>query len=215
MFATLDGHRITKGHVVIPLRGCITADVQLDDPVELSGPVTLVVGDLSIKAAVTRGGPFTGSSSFRLIGGAAGWMKTIGPKPYDQPWGVKLSAVLQDAAREVGETVSVATDRTLGTRWERQKAPAAWLLQRLAEQWWIDTKGVTIVGARPSPTITSAFDVVKAEPEKGRVIIATEVLSAWLPAAKFSSPTLKTQQISGVVHKLNAGKVRTEVWTSG
>jgi hypothetical protein len=214
MFASLNGHRVTKGHVVVPLNGCITASVSLDEAVELSGPVILVVGDLTIKAAVVRGGPFTGSSSFQLIGGAGGWMKTIGPKAYDQPFGVKLSAVLTDAAREVGETVSISSDRTLGTRWARQKAPAAWLLQRLADQWWIREDGVTIVGPRATPTITSAFDVVKAKPEQGVVLVATEFPSVWLPGAKFSSPTM-SGQISAVVHKINATQIRTEVWTSG
>lgn len=215
MFATLNGNQVTRGNCVIPFKGTWTADVWLSEAIELTGSVTLAIGDLTLKGAVTRGGTFTGQANYRLIGGAGGWMQTIEARNYKSPFGVKSSAILEDAARAVGESVEVTADRTLGAFFVRERAPAARVLNQLAESWWLREDGVTVVGARATPTITSPFEIITAELEKGRVLVATDFPAAWMPGANFSSPTLSTQQISSVVHKLSAAKLRTEVWTVG
>lgn len=215
MFSTLNGSRVTRAQVVIPYKGTWTADVWIDDATDLTGSVTLVIGDLTLKGTVTRGGSFTGQSSFRLIGGAGGWMKTLGPRPYQKPAGVKASVVLTDAGKEVGETVSVTADRTLGAFYEREKGPAARVLAILAEQWWIREDGVTVVGPRSTPTIVSPFELSKYDPNTGRLLIATDNPAAWIPGARFSSSTIPTKSINTIVHKVTPTSVRTEVWISG
>lgn len=215
MFATLNGSRVTRANIVIPAKGCFTADVWIDDATSITGPVTLTIGSLSLVGTVTRGGSFTGQSSFRIIAGAGGWMKTLTARYYKHTFGVKASAVLTDAGNEVGETVIVKSDRTLGQYFVREQGPAARLLAQLGDVWWIRPDGVTVIGPRDTPTITSAFDVMGASPESGKIQIATDFPEAWVPGCKFSSPTLSTQQISTVVHKVTPNSVRTEVWING
>lgn len=216
MFATLAGNQIVRGSVTIPMYGTWTADVWLADATVLEGTVSLVIGDLSLKSTITRGGPYTGQASYRLVGGAGGWRKTVMiERPYQTPFGVKASNVLKDVAARVGEVVSVTSDRTLGQFWTVERAPAARALQQIGISWWVREDGVTIVGPRATPTITSPFEVLRADLEKGRVEVATDNPAAWIPGAKFSSPTLKQQQISAVTHQISANKFRTEVWTVG
>jgi hypothetical protein len=216
MFATLAGHQIVRGSVTIPLYGTWTADVWLADATVLEGTVALVIGDLTLKSTITRGGSYTGQASYRLVGGAGGWMREAEAKQYRSPFGVKASNVLKDVAAMVGETVSVTSDRTLGQFWSVEKAPAARALQQIGISWWLREDGVTIVGPRATPTITSPFEVIRADLEKGRVEVATDFPSQWLPGAKFMSAVLpKPQQISAVTHTLSASKFRTEVWNVG
>jgi hypothetical protein len=215
MFSSLNGSRVTKAQVVIPYKGTWTADVWIDDATDLTGAVTLIIGDLTLIGTVTRGGSFTGQSSFRLIGGAGGWMKTIGPRYYQKPAGVKASVILTDAGREVGETVSVTADRTLGQAFVREQGPAARVLAMLAESWFVKEDGVTVVGPRSTPTIVSPFELVKADREKGRLVVATDNPAVWIPGARFSSATIPTQGINTIVHKVTPTSVRTEVWTNG
>ena len=89
------------------------------------------------------------------------------------------------------------------------------ILAMLAEQWWIREDGVTVIGARPTPTIVSTFDVITADREKGRIEVATDTPADWIPGSKFSSSTLPTQMINAVVHKVTPTALRTEVWTNG
>jgi hypothetical protein len=215
MFATLNGSRVTKAQVIIGFKGPWTADVWIEDATEITGAVTLVIGDLSLKGTVTRGGNFTGQGSFRLIGGAGGWMKQLSPRYYKSPFGVKASNVLTDAGREVGETVSVTSDRTLGQFYVREQGPAARVLALLAEQWWLREDGVTVVGPRATPTFVTPFEVIKADREKGRVLISTDNPADWIPGARFSSATIPTQTINAVVHKVSPTSLRSEVWTNG
>lgn len=215
MFASLNGNLITRGRVDIPINGNWTGDVWISEAIEISGAVTLVIGDLTLKGAVYRGGTFTGRANYRLVGGAGGWMKTIPPKFYQTPFGVKASAVLKDAAHACGETLSVTADRTLGAFYTREKAPAARTLNLLAQGWWMREDGVTVAGPRATPIIASSFEVIKAELEKGFIEVATDFPSQWVPGAKFSNSTLKPQQISLVTHQVTATKLRTQVWTVG
>lgn len=215
MFATLNGSRVTRANVILPFKGAWTADVWIDEATDVTGSVTLVIGDLTLKGTVTRGGSFTGRSAFRLIAGAGGWMKALDARYYKSPFGVKASAVLTDAGKEVGETVTVTADRTLGQFFVREQGPAARVLAMLADQWWIREDGVTVVGVRTSATIVEPFEVISAAPEKGRVEVASDTPAVWVPGSKFNSSTLPTQTINAVVHKVSPTAVRTEVWTNG
>lgn len=215
MFATLQGLGATRAEVTIPMTGNWTADVWIAEASSFTGKVTLTIGDLVLVGTVTRGGTFTGASNYRLIGGAGGWMREVEPKPYRSPFGVKASQVLTAAARDVGETVVMEMDRTLGSFWSRERGPAARQIQMMGLPWYMREDGVTVFGTRATPTISSSFDVLKADLEKGRVQVATDFPSKWMPGAKFSSTTLPQQQISAVTHYVTSNKLRTEVWTVG
>lgn len=224
MYATLNDFGISRLYLVIPSRGLWTADIVLDRSVamsDLSGEVTLKIGEnFVLIGTVFRAGDFTGAAGFRVVGGAGGWMKLLPAKAYQSPAGVKLSSVLRDTAKAVGETVNVQQDATVGQFFIRENnAPASRVLNALAPNWWVNpTDGVTQVGTRAQTQIASQFDTLPASDGTslllGRIVVATDKPEEWVPGRQFQSLVVSLKTISAVVHKLDATKLRTEVWTT-
>lgn len=216
LFASLNGHPLQQGTLSIPFYGAWVADVNVASGGEnLSGRVTLVLAGLTLKGYIFRGGDFTGSTIYRVCGGS-GWQIEVTPYPYISRFGLKLSIILKDVASKIGETVNVQTDRTIGTFYLRQRAPASRVLQQLSPHYWIDPAGVTQVGERSSPTITSSFSVLPGTNlGLGKIVVGTEAVEDWVPGSLFSGATLPQQRkISGVLHKWGANKLQTTVWTT-
>jgi hypothetical protein len=214
MWASLGGERIISGNVQIPSYGIWTADLVLDNTVAIPTQTTLVVADLTLVANVYRMASFSGSRSALVVGGYGGWRKELVPKSYQQPGGISLSLVLGDAASEVGEKITVATDVRLREKFVREGEQAGRLLRQLAGSiWWMASDGMTHVGPRPTGAITQPFQAIDYSGSKGRIHVSAETLSEWLPGRSFTSPTITTARvISSVYHTLeNDGKARTEV----
>jgi hypothetical protein len=211
-FASCNREAIMKGSITIPFYGTWSADIDVDTGAPIKGPVTLVLGPLTLQGSAYRSDVFAGIASARIVGGGGGWGKSLPSKAYNLPGGVPVSMVLGDAAIECGEKVSGASG-TLGAFWVRDQAPAARTLRLMAGTiWWMDMTGTTQLLPRPTPTIRSAFEVISDEPGSGRVVVATESPQDWVPGAIFSSPTTAPTPISSVTHTLtNAGIGRTEI----
>lgn len=212
LFAELNGNRIVTGVLVFPFLGIPYADVLLDKVADATGPQTLTVGPLAMKCVAITVGAFTGSTRVRVVGGTAGWRKSIPPKSYQHDLGVRKSTVIGDAARECGETVVVDTDGPVGQAFVRQLAPAARVLEQVGDPWWVRSDGITEVGIRSSDEIKSHFDVVSAQLSIGQLFIATDDLQDWVPGRRFQTPTISTRTLSTVVHHLEKDRVRTEAW---
>lgn len=188
--ATLNGHRVTSARATIPAWGAWYADVAVDGDHPLAGSVTLKVSDLTLVGSVIAGSAAQGRSNFRIVGGAGGWGKPLSPKSYANDAGVKHATILQDAAREVGETLgTVSTQDRVGPAYVRQTqengrpVPASRVLQQLAyNRWYIDEAGVTHIGARPAGALVGK--VTRVEPvdqARGRVVLAAEQIATILP----------------------------------
>lgn len=212
LFAELNGNRIVTGVLVFQFLGIPYADVLLDKVADISGPQTLTLGPLSVKCTAVTVGAFTGSTRVRVVGGAAGWRKTIGPKSYQHDLGVKKSTVVGDAARECGETVVVDADGSVGQAFVRQQSPAARVLEQVGDPWWVRPDGVTEVGVRASDEIKSHFDVVSAQLAIGQLFVATDDVQDWMPGRKFQTPTISLRTIASVVHHVEKDRIRTEAW---
>jgi hypothetical protein len=215
-FANVSGQRVVSMSLGMPKLGAWVADVVLAAPQPLpSGPLTLVLGNLSLSGAVYRQDAFAGLVNARLVAGAAGWSNTVQPRGYNNPAGVLLSTVLGDAALEVGEQVNVMTDGVVGRRaFGREQGPASDLLRAYAlPLWWIDSHGVTQVGPRPSPTVRTSFEVEQYDGGRGELLISTEDYASWLPGAQFNVPTISsTQTLACVRHVVsNDGRARMHV----
>jgi len=218
MLGSINGVAIKTAEVTLPFRGVWTADVVTEGEIDADGPVTITIADLTLVGTVDRMGDFLGSGNLRIVGGAGGWMKPVPAKYYQNSFGLKLSPIVSDAAREAGETVNVSSDaeRTVGSFYMREQAPAARVLAQLTSLWWVDFAGVTQVAVtRKATPITATFDVLPkgTDLHLGRVALATDTPCAFVPGCTFSSQTLSKQTISTVVHRLGANKLRTEVWT--
>lgn len=212
MFASISGQVVNRATVTIPYSGIWHADVEANG-VLVSGAVTLTVGSLVLKGTVFRSGFFAGDFHYRIVGGAGGWQKIVPSQVYNSNSSIKLSLVLNDAARVAGETISLDTDRDIGPFYVRQQAPAARVLNQLTASWYVRPDGVTAVGSRSGDMIASPFDVLAGtDLGLGKVLLATDRPEDFTPGRTFKSLTLSTQSIGGVVHRLDRAKLRTEVW---
>lgn len=217
-YATLNSERVTVGSVCIPYYGLWSADVSLAGEVDVTGAVTLVVGNLTLQGFVYRGALFAGTRSLRLVGGAGGWRRDVQRQAYYNPNGVRLSLLLGDAASVVGERVRVPSDRVVGNWWVRETAPASRLVRQLiGETWWVDSAGVLQASDRTDFTpIASEFTTTSRRGGEGAFDIATEDLASWTPGRTFSSPTVTSpQKVNSVtIHMPSDGALRLSVLTT-
>jgi hypothetical protein len=215
-FASYAGARAAFVDLVIPLYGLWSADVTiaLDDAVPGTGP--LVVGNMTLQGFVARQALYGGSRRLRLIGGFGGWRKPIPSQQYSLKSGVRLSLLLNDAAKLVGERVNVPNDSVIGSTFTRVAGPASLLLSDLAgESWYIDAAGVTQVATWPTAPIQSHFDVIAQDGAAGAIFIATEDYAEWVPGKTFSSPfTVGAYTVRGLELTVkDDGIARVEVLT--
>jgi len=212
LFAEISGNRVVAGSICILALGVWYADMLLDRTVEISGAQTVSLGPLTMKGTVVIGGSFTGSTRVRVIGGAAGWRLPVPAKSYQHDLGVKKSTVIGDAARAVGETVSIAKDGILGSAFVRQRGPASRVLNQVGDLWYVRADGVTVIGARDASKIASEFSVISAQLAIGQIVVATENPQDWTPGRKFSTETISERTVSAVMHKIDKDQFRTEAW---
>ncbi len=217
---TLNGARVSSVSVKTPFYGAWSADVTMagaEDIVDAEKHVTtavaLVIGDLTLRGTIVRQAVYGGARSIWIVAGAGGWRNVIAAKGYSQEGGIKLSTVLNDAARAAGESIAIATadDRTIGTSYARERAAAERVLAlETAGAWWIDTAGVTQLAARVGTAVVAPFTVVKQMGGAGQFEIATENPSQWQPGRTFAAPQITgTHTISSVtLDASNDGKVR-------
>lgn len=104
---SLNGRRVIAADVRLPPSGVWTADLDLDEAAApLTGAAVVQLGALTLRGTVdpTHSGEFADARRVRVLGGAGGWGKELPPRSYHNDAGVKRSTILQDAAREAGET---------------------------------------------------------------------------------------------------------------
>lgn len=211
---SINGQTAISAAITIPFYGPWSADVVLATTAAIPSSVTLAIGKLSLVGTVYRQSSFSGSRSVRIVGGAGGWRTTLPARGYSNAGGLKLSTVLGDAAREAKETISIPTDRGIGTAYVREKAKGERVLKLLTGgQWWIDPAGVTQLKTRDASAIATPFTVTSWSGGKGKFEIATEDYQDWLPGRTFTSPTVTTSQTISLVTVLleNGGKLRLHV----
>lgn len=194
-YLSANGSRVVDLDLSIAYYGAPVCDLALATPVPLTGPVAVIVGNLSLVMAPLRQRTFAGQTYARLVGGAAGWQKPVSIGPYSNPAGALLSHVLGDLAMATGERVSLAAglDRSLGAFYVPDNTgPAARTLAAVAGPlWWVDFAGVTqVASARPATTVNSPATIPDYDGGKGWVSVATEDPAAWVPGATYTSAVI-------------------------
>ena len=154
-FATVAGFPIVAGELLIPLVGAWTADVHLATANELSGPVEVVIGNLTLQGFVYRSQAYGGQTRARIVAGAGGWRTVVDKQGYGSSNGVKVSHILGDVASAVGETVNVPADASVGNSFTRAEAVASDVLWQLVSSgaipsWYVDNAGTTQATYRPT-----------------------------------------------------------------
>lgn len=211
--ATLNGQRVTHATAQIPRWGCWYADASVDGNVTLSGAVTLVLADLTLKGTILSGGADKGRSHFRIVAGGGGWGKPVPKRSYSSDVGVRKAAVLTDAATLAGETLGTLSQTDmLGPHWVREEGPAAQTLELVAPgAWYVGEDGVTQIGARATRALVGAVTQGKVDLALGTVEIASDSIAQLLPGV-----VVNGVEALDVRHELDAKKgLRTTIWGKG
>lgn len=186
-YATIAGQPVTRARIELPATGAWWADVDCDLAPDVSGRVELVAGDLQLSGTVetARAGTFGQRRTLRLVGGAGAWSSLLAARHYHNDAGVRARAIIEDAAREAGEMVTIAADvgaRSVGVDFVREAGPASRALRAAAGSaaWWVDLDGTTRVeSARPTRTATpGTYEVLEHDPRGRRVTLALDDLTA-------------------------------------
>ncbi len=208
---TLAGLRATHARAQIPAWGCWFADVALDGEHTLSGQADLVIADLTLKGTVLDGGPTSGRSYYRIVGGKGGWGKIIEPIGEANDLGVKLSTVLTKVARLAGEDLDLTTvpSTRLGPACVLVEGPASRLLElRASKAWYVGEDGVTRLGTRAAAALAEALSDGPVDHARGTVTLARESIAAILPGV-----TVRGLTAIDVHHEVDAkGGLRTTIW---
>lgn len=214
-FLTAAGVDVTEGLIEVPKVGRAVADLRLsaalaEAPFAVGDPVTVAFED-GTEYAMTcqRAGDRNGLLTVRLVGGAGKLGKDVKAKFYGND--IAHADVFKDLLREAGETAGAIDlpgslkywSRHAGTGFE---ALRALMLEAPKRIWRVDRAGavnVFVPAAVAGPDVT----LIEAFPASNRFILAV-------------APTLEPLQtiaqgeVDRVIHRIDAGKLRTEAWTA-
>lgn len=210
--ASLNGQRVTSAHVTIPKWGAWYADVSLDVERTITGAATLKIADVTFVGTVLSGGPSNGRSSYRIVGGAGGWGKTVPAASEADDAGVRVATVLTTAAKDAGETLDATTlpGTRLGPAWARHEGPARDALELLVPgAWYVGEDGITRLGARAAEAWKGKASLEPVDKARGVVVLAPETLVGLVPGAIVAGI-----EAVDVWHSVADGKVRSTVWGS-
>lgn len=186
-YATLGGHPVTRATIVVPASGAWWADVDFELAPDVSGRVELAVGGIILSGTVdpARAGSFGQRRTLRLVGGAGAWATMLAARHYHSDLGVRAALVLEDAAREAGESIVIDADigqRSVGVDFVREAGPASRALRAAmgAAVWWVGLDGTTrVASVRPtSEAASGTYEVLAHDPRKRVVTLAADDLGA-------------------------------------
>lgn len=180
--ATLGGFSVSKALVQVGAWGTYWIGVDLVEPEVITGKTTFVCGGVSMACTVMNGGAVDGYAAYRLVGGTGGWGNSVPAKPYLDDGGVKVSTVIGDAARTVGEAVDGLPTTRLGPHYARRVGPASQVLHALTPfAWRVDFDGVTRFGPRPTTEYKGDAPRTRRSPGVNVIDLATEDLTGLVP----------------------------------
>jgi hypothetical protein len=168
-----------------------------------------------------RTGVFGLQRKARVIGGAGGWGKLLGPRSYHNDAGVRASEVAFDAAREAGETLGsfLPAAERLGSDYCRDIGPASRTLEQCAGgvPWWVDYAGSTHVRARESAIVDPArIEVLQYDPSTHILELALDDPSVIRINGQITNERLETPVfVREIEFELSAARFRALVWTGG
>ncbi len=184
MTAKLGGHTISAAKLQIPAWGKAWADVELTEPVVLTGAQTLTIADATYAMTITSGGiTEAGRARYRLVAGNGGWGRTIAKKAYQNDAGVTKAMLARDAATACGEVLGTPPTGRMGSHYMRKgSAPASAVLNIIAPRaWYVDVAGVTQFGQRETAAYTGQGARMRRDLAAGVVELAVDEIGNLAP----------------------------------
>lgn len=222
-FAHIGGHGIAAATVHIPGTGPWFAELDFEADPDVSGKVTLVLGELELVGTVdaAHDGTHGLQRRTRIVAGGGGWAKLLAAKHYHNDAGVRARTVAEDAAREAGETLgetfAPAAER-VGNDYVRQSGPASRVLEDVigAVPWWVDFDGATHAGSRAEAEADAgSYEVLEFSPAERRVELAVDDLRAIGIGSILSERLDAPQTVRELELDVRQGAVRIRAWTGG
>src|SRR6187402_1164645 len=220
---TLGGERVTEARVFVPSSGPWFAELELETDPALSGKQTLQIGERSFVGTIDprHTGVFGMRLRCRLVAGAGNWGGMVKPRAYHNDAGVKARSVLDDAARDVGETlgtVTPASDR-IGNDYVRQSGIASTVLEDVigVATWWVDYAGVTQIGTRAKSTpVADSYDVSAFDTRSRVASLDVDDVGAISIGSEIKSELLDSPQtIRELEIVVTPEKLRVIAWCGG
>jgi hypothetical protein len=206
---------VHSGRVLIPRRGVWSADLVLDvEAVPEGGLLTLQRGDGTplLVGTARRAAARSGRVELRLVGGAGGLARALGPKSYRSP---TVQLLLQDLATEAGETLSSTLAPGLRTQvlpaWVRRAGLASHCLAGLARAlgvtWRVLPDGTLWLGEETWPEVDPDHELLGDHATSASAEIATDTL----PGELVPGTTFLGRRVSLVEHTIEPDRSRTLV----
>lgn len=224
-FAHVDGHTAVGLTVHVPGVGPWWADVTLEGAPELSGAVTIGIGELALEGTVdpNHSGTHGLQRRLRIIAGGGGWTTLLAARHYHndaRPNHVRARTVAEDAAREAGETLGdfAPATESLGPDYVRQAGPASRVLEDAigGAPWWVDYDGRTNVGERaPADVEPGSYDVLEHIPDERVVVLAVDDPRAVGIGSVLTQRLDEPQTVRELVLEVTPESVRVRAWCGG
>lgn len=204
--------RCLTSEVTIPWAGAWTAVVTLEPDATIpTGRVTLTIGTATLVGTVapTGTGRFIDRLQVTIIGGGAGWSRTLRRKPYQNGASVKRSTIAEDLAREAGENFDREGDsRRVGVDFPRCDEQASGVLSLIYPGWRVDLDGVTRATPRETYALaTDGFEVLSYDPDSMTASCIADDLSAIRPGAVITDSRFGSLLVRHVVIRAESGSV--------
>lgn len=217
------GHLVARATIRIPEVGPWWADVALADDPDLSGQVTLVAGELELVGTIdpARSGDFGAQRLLRIVAGGGGWGKLLAARAYHSDSRILARTVVEDAAREAGETLGTTFSpaaEAFAIDYVRPSGPASRALEDAigARAWWVAYDGTTNVGTRPtSEADPRAYEVIEHRPDEAIVVLAVDDPTA-IGIGTIISERLDAPQTAREIEiELTTDSFLVKVWCGG
>lgn len=203
--ATIGGHPVQSMRLNLPLAGVWWADAVLDVDTPPKGSVSLSIGQYRLSGTIARAGVTSGSTTCRMVGGANGLSKTIGPQSYQN---LSFSVPLKDITSASGEKLSPTCNTELLAKilpfFHRAQCGCGQALTQLVEvegaTWRVLANGLLWVGFESWPEVKPVAEIKSASPHLGRVLLDLQTPTV-LPGHKMFG-----RKVSRVEYRLDEGE---------
>lgn len=182
---TVNGVAVLRGDVLLPRVGQWSADLVLDTETAPSSSVTIESpAGLRLVGSVERVSTVEGRVEVRIQAGAGNLARQLAPVAYRPVGGVRVRTILEDWARESGETLSQSIDRdvieSFIPAWVRERGSAARAIRSLALalgcSWRFDPDGALLLTREAWPTVDpDGVQILRDDPINDAIELAVDV----------------------------------------
>jgi hypothetical protein len=219
VFASIEGHRAARVSVRVPGRGPWFADVDLEIDPDLSGRVTITLGELELEGTVrtSQSGTHGLQRRVRVVAGGDGWGTLLAAKAYHNDSRIRARTIAEDAIREAGEELgdfAPAAER-IGIDYVRQSGPASRVLEDVigGVPWWVGYDGRTHVGGRSSSQAAAgSYEVLEHEPRDRVITLGVDDLTAIGVGSVLSDGLDEPQTVRELELEVGPDRARVRAW---